>query len=95
MSRMWASFIHDKNPNFHNRMFHKNVTVWYPITNSACAEGAVQWPPYSLESPTNYVFDANVSSHLEPDTYRADGIDYLIEKLSSGTYPWATHDQSK
>jgi triacylglycerol lipase len=27
MSRMWASFIHDKNPNFHHRMFCRNVPV--------------------------------------------------------------------
>ena len=29
----------------------------------------------------NIVFGANVSTHIEPDTYRKEGNDYLIEKF--------------
>ncbi|KAI9736069.1 MAG: hypothetical protein M1818_006245 [Claussenomyces sp. TS43310] len=75
MSRMWSSFIHDGNPNFHG-------------------ENASIWPPYSLQSPTNFVFDANVTSHLELDTYREHGIQYLVEKYRTGAYPWGAHSQS-
>jgi hypothetical protein len=69
-------------------------TLFDRITDSVCAEDAIQWPPYTLENSMNYVFDANVSSHLELDTYREDAIDYLVQKYRGDTYPWIAHDQS-
>ncbi|KAJ9151369.1 Carboxylic ester hydrolase [Pleurostoma richardsiae] len=35
------------------------------------------WPPYDLSNPVDFLFDANVTSHGEPDTWRAEGIAYL------------------
>ena len=42
---------------------------------------AATWPIYSLDNPQNFVFDANVTSYLEPDIYRAEGIAYMIENM--------------
>lgn len=40
---------------------------------------APRWPAYDAtdEYGENYVFDANVTSHVEPDTFRAEGIAYI------------------
>ncbi|KAI9825943.1 MAG: hypothetical protein M1819_000462 [Sarea resinae] len=54
-------------------------------------QNAPTWPPYFSESPVNFVFDANVTSHLEPDTYREESIQYLVEKYRNGTNPWGPH----
>lgn len=35
---------------------------------------APQWPVYNNGSPVNFVFDANVTSHAEADTFRQAGI---------------------
>ncbi|TVY36100.1 Lipase [Lachnellula subtilissima] len=40
-----------------------------------------EWPAYSLDTPQNIVFSANTSVHIEPDTYRQEGVDFLIEKF--------------
>lgn len=66
MSRMWVSFVTMLDPNHHS------------------SSGAgIEWPKYSLEDPQNMVFDVNVTNlaYTEPDTYRAEGIDFLIENL--------------
>ncbi|GME58085.1 Carboxylesterase [Neofusicoccum parvum] len=36
--------------------------------------GGQRWPKYDLFYPTDFVFDANVTSYVEMDTYRAAGI---------------------
>lgn len=36
---------------------------------------------YSLESPQNFVFEQNITSHAEPDTYREEGMQYLIDLI--------------
>ncbi|KAH7348648.1 triacylglycerol lipase [Rhexocercosporidium sp. MPI-PUGE-AT-0058] len=66
MSRMWASFIVDLDPN-------------------NAAAGCVNWPKYTLDDPKNIVFDANVTNlaYAESDTYRAEGIAYIIDRLAS------------
>jgi hypothetical protein len=33
----------------------------------------------------NIVFDANVSAHIETDTYRKEGVDSLVGKFEDGT----------
>lgn len=33
MSRMWASFMHDRNPNFHHRMFSNDYTLFYTMAD--------------------------------------------------------------
>lgn len=49
------------------------------------AAGCVNWPKYTLDSPMNIVFDANVTNvaYEEPDTYRAEGIAYIIDRLAT------------
>ena len=58
MAGMWASFIHDQNPNFDNKQ-------------------NVHWDVYQTGDPVDIVFDANITSHMEPDTWRKDGIAYI------------------
>ncbi|CZT06846.1 related to triacylglycerol lipase V precursor [Rhynchosporium graminicola] len=67
MARKWASFIVNLDP------------------NGAADADYVNWPEYTLDSPKNIVFDANVTdvAYAEPDTYRAEGIAYLIERMAS------------
>ncbi|KAI5367385.1 Putative carboxylesterase, type B, carboxylesterase type B, active, alpha/Beta hydrolase [Septoria linicola] len=38
---------------------------------------ANHWPEYTLEDQRNFVFEQNVTSHMEPDYYRAEGIRYI------------------
>lgn len=65
MSKSWASFIYDLNPN-------------YETTRPA---NAPAWPEYSLDEPENIVFDANVTglAFAEPDTWRAEGIRWILD----------------
>lgn len=35
------------------------------------------WPPYDLSNPQDFLFDANITSDAEPDTWREEGIAYL------------------
>ncbi|KAL2064154.1 hypothetical protein VTL71DRAFT_4648 [Oculimacula yallundae] len=67
MSRQWASFIADLDP------------------NNAVGAGCVNWQVYTLDAPKNIVFDANVTNlaYEEPDTYRAEGMAYLIDRLAT------------
>ncbi|KAK4982812.1 hypothetical protein LTR66_009081 [Elasticomyces elasticus] len=58
MSYSWASFVHDLDPN-----------SWAGRDASIGA-----WPKYSVQDPMDFVFDANVTSYAEADTYRAEGI---------------------
>ncbi|KAG9838475.1 alpha/beta-hydrolase, partial [Aureobasidium melanogenum] len=63
MSKSWVTFVHDLNPN------------GYAGKNSSLPT----WPVYSVEAPQNMVFDANVTSHTEPDTWRAEGIKLITD----------------
>lgn len=35
------------------------------------------WPVYNVDNPMNMVWEANITSHTEPDTFRAEGINTL------------------
>ncbi|EAW09931.1 uncharacterized protein ACLA_041490 [Aspergillus clavatus NRRL 1] len=59
MASMWASFIHDLDP------------------NSGVGSSSVHWDPYSRHEPVDLLFDANVTSHMEPDTWRKKQIHYI------------------
>jgi len=59
MTSMWASFIHDLDP------------------NSGVNNTAIHWDAYDNANPRDFVFDANVTSYMEADTWRKDGIDYI------------------
>lgn len=43
----------------------------------------VKWPKYEGVTPRSIVFDANVTNlaYVEDDTYRAEGIEYMIEHM--------------
>ncbi|KAF9251790.1 hypothetical protein DTO013E5_3782 [Penicillium roqueforti] len=61
MAGMWASFIHDLDPN----------------PNQGVVKPAVYWDSYSRDGPVDLCLDANTTSHMEADTWRQDGIDYI------------------
>jgi carboxylesterase type B len=65
MSKSWVTFVHDLNPN------------GYAGKNSSLPN----WPVYSVDAPQNMVFDANVTSHAEPDTWRAEGIKLINDNM--------------
>jgi hypothetical protein len=39
--------------------------------------GEPAWPPYELGDKFNFVYDANVTSYVEADTWRAEGISLI------------------
>ncbi|KAK5675642.1 hypothetical protein LTS10_011742 [Elasticomyces elasticus] len=51
--------------------------VNYGDPNQHLGVDAQVWPAYTLDAPQNFVFEQNVSSHAEADTYRAEGIHYI------------------
>ncbi|KAF9739094.1 hypothetical protein PMIN06_007923 [Paraphaeosphaeria minitans] len=66
MDSSWISFFHDQDPN-----------SW---KKSAAWSGKEEdWPVYDLEHPQDFVFDANVTSHAEADTYRKEGMALINE----------------
>jgi carboxylesterase type B len=65
MSRMWASFATDLDPNNHGL---SGYPTWLKYTLDT--EGAGD----------NFVFDANVTSYVERDDYRVPGMAFLFEK---------------
>lgn len=76
MTRSWISFVNFGNPN--RQLGGKWCSYeWrrYQLTNSTVK--AEHWPVYTLEEQRNFVFEQNVTSHVEPDFYRAEGIQYM------------------
>lgn len=63
MSRMWASFMHDRNPNGHGLTGYEQWPSYDTVSG-----GGVGY---------DYFFDANTTSHPEKDVWRAEGIAYL------------------
>ncbi|KAI4928154.1 uncharacterized protein J4E92_005637 [Alternaria infectoria] len=61
MNSNWVSFIHDLDPNAWRETYDYNGTE-------------AMWAPYDNANPMDMVFDANVTSYLEPDTYRKEGM---------------------
>jgi hypothetical protein len=61
MNSNWISFVHDQDPNSWRETFAFNGTE-------------AMWSKYNNANPQNIVFDANVTSYMEPDTYRKEGM---------------------
>ncbi|KAJ5519578.1 Carboxylesterase type B [Penicillium fimorum] len=59
MTSMWASFIHDLDP------------------NPGVVKGPVYWDSYSRNKSVGFCLDVNTTSHMEADTWRKDGVDYI------------------
>lgn len=70
MDSSWVSFVHDLDPN-----------AWRGVWKGSEA----LWPVYKVDKPQNFVFDANVTSFVEDDTYRLEGM-RLINDNSAGVY---------
>jgi hypothetical protein len=70
MDSNWISFVHDLNPN-----------AW----RGAWDGDEDLWPRYEVNNPMNMVFDANVTSHSELDTFRERGM-RLINENNAGVY---------
>ncbi|KAF2650540.1 carboxylesterase family protein-like protein [Lophiostoma macrostomum CBS 122681] len=66
MSSSWASFIHDLDPNGWNGR-PRDVEAW---------------PKYDGGNPLDFVFDANVTSHAEGDSWRKEGIDWINQNAA-------------
>ncbi|CAI6331760.1 unnamed protein product [Periconia digitata] len=47
--------------------------------------GVSDWPMYRVDSPEEFVFDANVTSFVEKDTYRSEGMK-LINSAADSVY---------
>ncbi|KAJ6181372.1 hypothetical protein N7485_000014 [Penicillium canescens] len=45
--------------------------------NSGVVNKSVHWEAYGKDTPTNLLFNANTTSHMEADTWRKEGIDYI------------------
>ncbi|KAK4948835.1 hypothetical protein LTR10_012208 [Elasticomyces elasticus] len=70
MSSDWVSFVANGDPN-----------AW----RGRKAHGVPSWPVYSTSTPRNFVYDANVTSYVEADTWRSEGID-LINRGNLAVY---------
>lgn len=73
MSCSWASFVADLDPNSFRRSANQTI--------AGIAGGADEWPRYGMGSGAarNMVWDANVTSYAEEDTFRKEGIDLINE----------------
>ncbi|KAJ5622512.1 hypothetical protein N7528_005744 [Penicillium herquei] len=64
MSAMWIGFAYSGDPNYIIQKLGPEVPLW---------------PPYTLPEPRNYVFTINETLYTEPDTFRAEGINWLMD----------------
>ena len=64
MNSNWVSFVHDLDPNAWRKTYAWNGTE-------------EMWPVYDVANPLDYVFDANVTSYAEADTYRKEGMELI------------------
>jgi len=53
--------------------------------NAWRGNASAAWPQYDVDEPMDWVFDANVTSYAEPDTYRKEGM-ALINKHNLDVY---------
>lgn len=66
MTSMWIGFVYSGDPNY----IIKSLSPSTPT-----------WPRYTLPNAENYVFTINETLYTEPDTYRAEGINYLMDMM--------------
>ncbi|KAF5870623.1 putative lipase 2 protein [Botrytis fragariae] len=66
MTAMWIGFVTNGDPNSVIRALDPSVPIW---------------PRYTLPSPRNFVFTINESLYTEPDTYRAAGINWIMDMM--------------
>ncbi|EXJ95768.1 triacylglycerol lipase [Capronia coronata CBS 617.96] len=79
-------------PESYNRLANIMSRMWVSFIVDSDPNGnnatSVHWPVYTLDSPQNVVFDTNVTDllYVEPDYYRAEGIQYIIDRFISVYY---------
>lgn len=66
MTAMWIGFTYYGDPN--------------PVIQSL-EPSIPTWPKYELPNPQNFVFTINESLYTEPDTFRAPGINWLMDMM--------------
>lgn len=66
MTAMWIGFVYNGDPN----SIIQKISPRTP-----------KWPKYTLPDPQNFVFTINESLYLEPDTFRAPGINWLMDLM--------------
>lgn len=77
MNGDWISFIHHGDPNAWKDRRKQAKTLGTPVP---------RWPKYGDgKVPKNYLYNANVSSSVEKDTWRARGME-LINSLNEEYY---------
>lgn len=82
MVRMWISFINHGDPNMHlGGKYQFECGLFCSTASDYDSVAAETWPAYTLKNPQNFVFEQNVTSHSEPDYYRAEGINYISELI--------------
>jgi carboxylesterase type B len=70
MNSNWVSFVHDLDPNAWRETYEWNGKE-------------EMWPKYDVSNPMDFVFDANVTSYAEPDTYRKEGMALINDNAIS------------
>ncbi|OJJ50147.1 hypothetical protein ASPZODRAFT_110266 [Penicilliopsis zonata CBS 506.65] len=68
MSAMWIGFVYSGDPN-------------YLVDKIGATVPVPEWPKYQLPAPRNYVFTINQTLYTEPDTFRAEGINWLMDMM--------------
>ncbi|EPE32761.1 alpha/beta-Hydrolase [Glarea lozoyensis ATCC 20868] len=66
MTAMWIGFVYYGDPN---------------SIISSLDPSIPHWPKYELPNPQNYVFTINETLYTESDTYRAPGINYMMDLM--------------
>jgi len=83
MTLRWASFVADLDPNTIDGEFCPVMVLMEGSSLTCETVDAVPWPKYTLDNPCNFYFTANETSYVEPDTYRAEAIEYVSGIVSS------------
>lgn len=84
MTRMWVSFANHGDPNIDlggKCQYHRSTSIHAWFTNSYLSVESENWPVYTLDDPQNFVFEQNITSHAEPDTFRAEGVKYINDMI--------------
>jgi len=70
MTNSWLSYVYHLDPN-----------EWRKTIKWSGLEP--QWPVYNNSNPTNFVFDSNRTSYLEPDVFRKEAIKLINDNTLS------------
>lgn len=62
-------------PNSYKELSSLKASMWVSYTEVFGFES--KWNSYSTDYPVNMSFDANITSNLEPDTWRAEAISFI------------------